>query len=621
MRWLKLSPFLLFSLTAAFFFQSFLKSNPDGITSVHYTFTANPKHPNKSKVSLKIADVKTSALTLRMPRWAPGSYRMREFAYNVSDIKAWDDGGNLLELQKYGADGWSFETNGASVQVEYDVEYAFQPWSARFDSSYMLVEGPATFVYVDNYRKVPVGVTYQIPDDWQVISPLPDGPAEGEFVARNYDILVDAPAQLGKFEVKTFELGNAQVQLVFSEEANFSRNVFTEMVRQICAYQAGLFNEIPFDKYIFFYRILPGFRSGGGLEHWNSTTIGLSAERLNLDVITAAEVTAHEFFHVWNVKRVRPAVLWDIDYGSEARTSALWFLEGVTSYYEALTVLRTGLWTERAFLDEMAFQITRLQQTSERGLISVETASREIWERGYGYPGVSFYNKGEILGMLLDLKIRQITQNHQSLDDVMRKMNEKYGKRQRGFREEDIESNVTEIAGEDFSPFFDAYVSGTTELPYSEFFDYAGISIDLATTEVPAIGAVVFGGPRNRVFSVEQGSALDQVGLERNDYLLSLAGTKITSTRSWRATVNKCRIGENVDLRIWRNGGELILPVKVGKRLKVDCALQPTHDSSELQLAIRNGWFSGHTGSFQSEHLIEPKGGPSLPNKRKIDVR
>lgn len=577
--------------------RSTIQDTPASHSKINYSYTVNESDPGQSKVRIEISGISREEVTVRMPRWSPGSYRIRDYAQNVEAFRAFDVAGRELTFEQVGKDGWRVDVHGDSLVVEYEVEQAYQPWSgAGQDSSYVLVEGPSVFMYVDGQKHRPVSVSYEVPDGWDIASPLARDQASGVFYARDYDVLIDSPAQLGKFDRQSLQLGEAQVELIFHGPIRFSRHKFSNMVEKICRYQVDFFGEIPFDRYVFFYNLLPGYRSGGGLEHSNSTTIGLASELLTASVMSAAEVTAHEFFHVWNVKRIHPKVFEVLDYDTEERTRTLWFAEGVTSYYEALTLVRTGLWDERAFFDELARQIERLQKTDERKEVSVEEASWDIWERGYGHPGVSFYNKGEILGVLLDLEIRHRTSNRASLDDVLRTMNERFGKKQLGFTKDDVEAIVNEISESDFSEFFDNYVAGTRELPYQKFFAFAGMGVSLEESFLPHLGEVVFVGPNNRVVSVERSSPVEKAGLRRDDYLVALDSVRIGSLSEWLQEVSKMTTGQRVVVRISRKGQELELPAQVGEQRTVECDIHTVSHLSPVQTIIWRGWMEGWTG-------------------------
>ncbi len=580
---------------------SLLEDRPTHVGAILYRVAVDKQAPDRATVQIELHGIRGESVTLRMPRWTPGSYRLREYAQNVSQMQAFDNRGNALPVAEVEPDGWRIDDVPDSVLVGYEAELAFQPWSGlQADSNYVLLEGPGIFMYVDGQTHVPVTVEYVLPAGWDMVSPLKSIGESERFAAESYDHLIDAPAQLGNFDLYEFPLAEAEIELVFHGDAHFEPDSFTAMVEKICRYQVSLFDEIPFERYVFFYKILPGYRSGGGLEHINSTTIGLSGERLSQDILSAAEVTAHEFFHVWNVKRIFPEAFSTLNYDRADRTRALWFSEGVTSYYEALTMLRSGLWQVDDFLDEMAYQVARLQLNDDRLQTSIEKASWHIWERGYGHPGVSFYNKGQLLGMLLDLKIRHLTKNRFSLDDVMRSMNEQFGKTAVGFDDDDIERVVNEISKADLSGFFDAYVEDTHELPYEAVLSFAGLEFVLEEYRVPDAGDVVFVGPANRIVAVESLSSAKRAGLRKGDFLIAIGGAPVERLSDWDREVRRRRIGDTLTVTVRRNGSDIELDVPITGKRQINCQINPSPAPDSLQAVIQSGWFEGWTSQPDS---------------------
>lgn len=588
---------IIVSFTSLGFYNLFVRSGENGQETIRYVLSIDETSFEFFKIKIVVENTTHDRLIFHMPRWSPGAYRIRNYADYVTSIAASDKNGRRLNIQKVGEDSWQVVVGGKHLVLEYQVEPAYETWSqVALDSNYALVEGPDVFMYAEGLTDLPITIEYRVPSQWQVASPLQPQPAENTFRADNYDVLIDSPAQLGNFSRYKFDVNDVPIELVFHGGSHFNVDSFLVMVEKICDYQVDFFQEIPFDRYVFFYKLLPGRGGGGGLEHANSTTIGLSSERLALNVMSAAEVTAHEFFHVWNVKRIRPKVLETIDYTTEERTDALWFSEGVTSYYEALTLLRAGLWNSATFLNEMERQIEQLQETGDRHATSVEDASRYIWERGYLHSGISFYNKGELLGLLLDLKMRHVTGNRASLDEVMRFMNWWFAKRDLGFEEHDIEAAVSSLSHHDFSAFFEDYVAGTHELPFTEILVYAGLETDIQTSWVPSLGDVIFVGPRNRLVYLETDSPMFTAGVRRNDYLLQVDGVDVVSLSQFEEVVSRLETGSKTEIKVLTGEEEKLLAVTVGQQEVVDCEIEPLANAGDQQLAIRRGWLEGWTG-------------------------
>ncbi|MGH7602302.1 MAG: PDZ domain-containing protein, partial [bacterium] len=335
------------------------------------------------------------------------------------------------------------------------------------------------------------------------------------------------------------------------------------------------------------YHLNPGF-GGGGLEHLNSTTISLSAPMLKENVAASASVTAHEFFHLWNVKRIRPKVLGPFDYSQPARTKALWFSEGVTSYYADLTQVRTGLVTPEQFLDIQARQMRVLQSNPDRLKTSVERASWEIWDRGYGSSGVNYYNKGQLLGLLLDLRIRHETGNKKSLDDMLRHLNQNYAKLGKGFDEDELSEIAGKIAGKDIRDFFTKYIAGVDELPFQEYLAWAGIETKIEQKRVATLGKVRLFGPQNSVIILDDGPAA-QAGLQRRDLLKEINGTSIRSQRDLDTIVAAKAPGDTLRMKVARGEEILMFEVKLEALDEVSYKLNFMEKFSQQQLEIRQG--------------------------------
>jgi predicted metalloprotease with PDZ domain len=546
-------------------------------------------------VSVLAEDLPDSAVTLVLPRWSPGAYVVRDYGDNVEDLRAYDVFGNEIPVVRLDRQRWRVSPLPSGyLRATYRVRYPMRFGRRNIDSTHALIEGPMTYVYLDGYRQQPISVSFDFPTTWKISTGLKVVRSGGyDYWAENYDVLVDTPVELGDFEEFHFSLGDVRFDVVVDGPIEFNVDRFLLVLRKISEYQARLFGGLPFDRYLFIYHIRPGPMGGGGLEHLNSTTITLSGEQMAIDPANAAEVTAHELFHAWNVKRIRPKVLGPFDYLFGPRTKALWFSEGVTSYYAALTLVRTGIWTQERFLTHLTKQIEKLQSNPDRLRTSVEEASWHIWERGYRHPGISFYNKGELLGLLLDLKIRAVTGNRHSLDDVMRLLNWWFARRDEGFADSDLERAVSAVAETDFSEFFERYVAGTVELPYDEAFAAAGYQVSIDSAWVPTIGEVVFVGRNRRVVRVEEGSPADNAGLRRGDRLISLAGQEIRSYAHFDSTVATLTFGSEVPLKVRRQNVDLELIVRVGRKPKVSAAIRPVAEATAKQLALRRSWLTG----------------------------
>jgi len=427
---------------------------------------------------------------LALPAWN-ALYRIRDFSQRLGPIRGLCAAETPVPLAKrqVDKDTWQFwletpcQANDHNVlQIEYSIEWNSPgPFNSQLDSRHAFINLAEILMYVPERRSEDVSVQFvDLPPGWRTAAELASASSDG-FTASSYDQLVDAPVEAGQFEEFEFSQSGGHFRVVM-DARSWNQTVLEDALHRITGYELTLMGGPPFDspkkEYTFFFHIGPGGDiEGGGMEHRNSTAISATS------VDAAIAIAAHEFFHTWNVKRIRPQSLEPVDYSKEQYTRALWFAEGVTSTYASLTLERAGLWSKLRFYDDLAAQIEELQGRPARRYQSVEESSLDAWFEKYDFynlpeHSISYYNKGQILGLLLDLAIRDRTDNHKSLDDVLRRMNEEYA-RQGKFYDDSagIRAVIEEVSGESFVDFFRRYVAGTEELPFNNYLSVAGLEV------------------------------------------------------------------------------------------------------------------------------------------------
>ena len=370
------------------------------------------------------------------------------------------------------------ESSG-NIQVRYAIEWDdVGPFNSQLNEHHAFINLAEVLMYVPNRRAEDTQVTFEnLPEGWNITSELSAGPQPASFVAPSYDALVDAPVEAGKFEEFGFDSGGTHFRVIV-DASSWNRGHLENALRRITAYELQLMGGAPFQEFAFIFHIGSDSAVGaGGMEHANSTAIA------DASLDGAVSIAAHEFFHVWNVKRIRPQALEPVDYSREQYTRALWFAEGVTDTYCSFTLERTGLWSKRQLYDDLSSQIEKVESRPAHVWQSAEESSLDAWfekYEAYNSPdrSISYYDKGQIIGEMLDLTIRDATDNHKSLDDVFRLMNEKYAKQGKFYNEtEGIRGAVEEVAGKSFEDFFKRYVSGVDEIPYDAFLGIAGLQL------------------------------------------------------------------------------------------------------------------------------------------------
>ncbi|HEX4003860.1 MAG TPA: hypothetical protein VHX36_14510 [Candidatus Acidoferrales bacterium] len=452
-------------------------------------------HPGRHRFAVTIAiPVDGRDVTLAMPAWN-ALYRIEDFAYRIRDVTALCRSADAVPavVRKLDKQTWRVSLSAPcqpndrnTFEIHYSIEWDEPgPFNSQLNDHHAFVNLAEILMYLPARRAEDTSVEFDdLPGGWRTLAELAQGSAANSYLAPSYDKLVDAPVEAGKFDEFEFDDDGAHFRVVVdSSNDDWDRRPLETQLRLVTDYELKLMGGPPFDpprrEYTFFFHLGPDDDlQGGGMEHANSTAIAMRS------VDTAIPIAAHEFFHVWNVKRIRPQSLEPVDYAKEQYTRALWFAEGVTSTYASYTLVRTGLWAKDQFYADLASQIGDLQAHPARKWQSAEQSSLDAWFEkydAYNQPdrSISYYNKGQILGVMLDLAIRDATDNRKSLDDVMRRMNVEYAQQGKFYDDSaGIRSAVEEVIGKSFGDFFERYVSGTDEIPYDQFLAIAGLQLN-----------------------------------------------------------------------------------------------------------------------------------------------
>jgi predicted metalloprotease with PDZ domain len=446
--------------------------------TIEYRVSLTDRAAGLLHIEMTVPDV-SGELAVQMPAWT-ALYQIRDFAHRVQNVRGVAEG-QALAVTKRNKQTWTTTADG-EVTVRYSTFWdQAGAFSSDVTDEHVFLNLATVLFYVPGRRGEDVRIEFTgVPEGWRVAVAL-EAESPAAFRASSYDALVDAPVEISAFDEFRFTAAGAKIRVVV--HGDYRRGPLEEILRKIVAYQVQLMGDIPFDEFLFIYHF--GAFGGGGMEHMNSTAINQGSDR------NPGPLAAHEFFHLWNVKRIRPASLEPVDHTQEQYTRALWFAEGVTSTYTDYTMVRTGLWSPELFYAALGRQILQLDARPARLWKSVEEASLDAWLEKYqvhnrGDFSISYYNKGQLLGVLLDILIRDATDNRRSLDDVMRWMNEHYARQGRFYDDSAgvrgaIEAVLAGAPGEPPQPsieeFFRRYIAGTDVLPYAEFLARAGLEM------------------------------------------------------------------------------------------------------------------------------------------------
>ncbi|WP_148598282.1 M61 family metallopeptidase [Aquisphaera giovannonii] len=581
-----------------------------------------------------------SEVELMMPVWTPGSYLVREFARNVEEVKATGPGGKALEIAKTRKNRWKVATGGAAeVTVAYRVYCRTMTVQSNWvDSSFAMLNGAGIFLTPVGGPSRPHEVALELPPAWRTsVSGLPPAPGGGpnRYLAADFDTLVDSPIYAGNPATYEFQVDGVPHVLVNEGEGGLWDGPRSARdVEAIVRAQKAFWGLLPYERYVFFNLLV---EAGGGLEHKNSTVLMASrwASRTRAGYLGWLNLVSHEFFHTWNVKRLRPVELGPFDYENEVYTPSLWVAEGITSYYDRLFVRRAGLCTAEEFLagdppsgegDKPSNDIERLQTTPGRLVQGLEASSLDTWIKFYrrdentANTGVSYYVKGGVVAFLLDAKIRRATGGKKSLDDLMRLAYSRYSGA-KGFTAAEFRALAQEVAGADLSSFFHKALETTEELDYSEALDWFGLRFAPDEKEKkarrakkagvkdedgePPAGAA--GKPpkawlglttknedgRLMVTVVKRGTPGYDAGFNVGDEIIAIGDDRIPAEQ-WSKRMDYFRPGEAVSVLIARRDRLRRLDATFGQEPPRQWALEPLPGASPEQKAHFQDWLAEH---------------------------
>jgi predicted metalloprotease with PDZ domain len=590
---------------------------------VEISFTVAMSRPHTHLFDIEIAIKRATngpqEELLVMPVWTPGSYLVREFERNVQDFTATDAAGQSLKWEKTNKNTWRVSTNGAREwRATYRV-YAneLSVRTSELNSDHAFWNNANLLMYLEGFLKSPSTVRVLAPDVWKVATGLPAAPGQrNTFHAENFDILYDSPFEASNFKTIVFNVKGVPHRIVIDGEGNYDPERMRRDVQKIVETQVELMGgEIPYRDYTFILHLRSN--TGGGLEHLNSTALGYprfgfrirSGDRATSAAPNTTEtperdyrgflgLVSHEFFHLWNVKRIRPDALGPFDYTQENYTKVLWVAEGITDYYADLVLRRAGLISEGDFLSATARAMQSLQNTPGRLVQSVEESSFDAWVKYYRpdensiNSQISYYDKGAMLGLLLDLEIRKRSGGAKSLDDVMRYLYAEFYKKNRNYGPADFQKASELMAGASLEEFFSRYVRGKEELDYNAALEAAGLKLE---TSAAADARVYFGADvaeeddRLIVKRVYAGSPAYEQGLNAGDQIVALDNMRVTRD-FFNARIAEKKPGDLVNLTIFRFDNLSSLLIRLGDKRELSYRIVPLPASTAVQKQVYANW-------------------------------
>ena len=588
--------------------------------SILYALVPHDLAGHRLRITLTIANPDPKGQTLALPAWIPGSYLIRDFARQVETIDA-HSGKHPVGITKTGNHSWRCEPCQGPLVVEY-VVYAWDlsVRGAHVDETHVFFNGTSVFLAVGGQEHEPCHVLLSPPanqTDWSVHTTLPEAAGHGQqaprhgfgmYLAPDYDALIDHPVEMGTPQVVTFEACGAHHEMVFTGVSpNLDLERIAEDTRRICAAQIAFFEPesryAPFldssERYVFMTMVTgDGY---GGLEHRSSTA--LMCSRNDLPALGRADagegyenflgLVSHEYFHTWNVKRIKPSVFAPYDLSRENHTRLLWVFEGFTSYYDDLFLLRSGVIDTAAYLRRLAKTISMVHRGAGRLKQSVAESSFDTWTRFYkqdeNSPNalVSYYSKGSLVAAGLDLAIRNSSTNQRSLDDVMRLLWERYGRdfyrgKGDGIGETDMPALIREATGFDATAFLARYADGREDVPLADLFASQGIALTWkAANDQPSLDARLRSvSGQCSIATVYESGAAHRAGLSAGDLIVAVGGLRVQDEKSLLKLLARWQPGDTVEIHVFRRDELRRFELTLAAPAKIECELQPHTDKT-----------------------------------------
>ncbi len=579
-------------------------------TELKYTISMEQPHTHYFDVEMEISGLAQDSIDIKMATWTPGSYLIREFSRKVEAFEV--QGGNralayhknAMAFRKISKNTWRIDTkNAQKITIKYKV-YSFE-WTVRtsiLDASHAYINPASVLMYVDGQQQLPSTVHIKPHSNFKKISTsLKPVDKANKWVLKspNYDILVDSPIEIGNQETVDFVAENIPHHLAVYGGGNYDRDKLVADTKKIVTAAKEVFGQHPCEDYTIIVHNTEG--SYGGLEHLSSTS--LIYPRWNYMPDYKYErwlgLMSHEYFHLWNVKRLRPKALGPFDYENENYTQLLWVMEGTTSYYDDLLLRRADLMTAEKYLKVAASNVTKMENTPGSRVQSVADASFDAWikyyrsDENFNNCCVSYYMNGAVVSMLLDLEIMHSTKGEKSLDDVMRAMYERYylGKK-RGFTDDEYQAVVEEVAGKKLDDFWRKYVYGTEQPDYQTYFNYVGLRLmdENEDKEELALGVNLSGGGKLTVRKVTRGTCGYEHGLNVNDEIIAIDGYRVSSVDGIGKVLQGKKAHDKIDIMISRDGRIQSLPIELAHKKEVAYKLVAIDSATDEQKALYKKW-------------------------------
>lgn len=576
-------------------------SNANNTKIIYKLSMPNPES-HIFEVQVKLENINDKEIELILPVWRPGRYLIFDFASGVISFKAYDEKNNFLEWKKINKCTWKIKTNGVkNITASYDLYANETSLRTRgLDENHAFVNGTAVFMYSEKYRKLPVELEVVPYDNWHITTGLENIENNPNyFTAADYDYFADCPLEIGIHNSFGFDVEGKRHIVCITGDTNYDEKKLINDFSKIIKMNHEFWGYVPYEKYVFIVHCGPS--SGGGTEHINSTVVGVKPEAFSNDkmYLDFLRLISHEFFHTWNVKQIRPKGITPYDYTKENYTEELWIAEGGTSYYDGLMLLRAGLSPVQDFYDEITNAVEQDRRRPGNKVQSLAESSFDAWikfwkntPQKFDYES-DYYSKGSHVSMILDLEIRNRTNNEKTLDDVYKKLIKKYPLGSKGYTNKDFRKICEKITNMGFKEFFDKYVYGTAEIKWEEYVSYAGLKLETNDSIFkPVVGIYASQhGDKIIIDDIEKGSSAEDCGLKKGDEI-AIADSMRISSEELEKKLESLEEGQKVEFVIIRNKKAKVITLTLQNKKVLKYSIAKVNAPTEKQKRIYESWLN-----------------------------
>lgn len=562
------------------------------LNPIRYQISFPKPNNHYVQVSIKIHVLDKDFLSFKMPVWTPGSYLVREYAQNVEGVNVQNEQGNTLNYQKLNKNTWEVACKGSKeVVFTYEV-YCFD-LSVRnsfIDETQAYLNGASLFMYVEGFEKEKSTLKIDLPQEWTKISTSLKETKKNTFEVPNFDILVDSPIQIGTHQELTYQQGNTLHRLAIYGTADFDEESLLEDFQKITASATEIMGQNPCEEYLFIIHFTE--KSSGGLEHLNSCTIQCNPEEFVVNYTRFLRLTAHEYFHLWNVKRIKPKAFENFNYNEENYTTLLWIAEGFTTYFELVILLKAGLMTKDVFWENIQERIELIENYHGKKVQSLAEASFDAWIKAYraneNYRNtqISYYTKGSLIALLIDLIIFRNTQGKECIDTVMQHLYAEFYEKGKGYTEDDIAKILSDIGQEDFTAFLNDYVYNTKDVDYKKYLADFGLHFSLILTN-PNKASLEVTLKNNTITSIKKYGTAYEAGLSVGDKILSINNYEVKNIEKF---IQSQKVGDFVSITFRRKGVLMNKEVKLLQDSHKTCKIQVNTEATEAEKNLYKMW-------------------------------